>query len=175
MADSRRATNNESVHARCWMLPLLRRHMMHYIAAALAITFEENGLPLAYITETEDFFDNRHLVASGVLAFTILPDRKVNQTPLIPLTLVREQQDARLNRPHLDEHSNAVLMALGYTRGQVATMENARIAIPITSKQAPLKRSQAEIELSAKLEGSAQSQWYRRRLRRAVQCCPCHP
>lgn len=104
LADARRATNNERVHARYWMLPLLRRPMMRHIAAALALTFQENGLPFADITKPEDLFDNPHLLTSGVLAFMTLPDSKFTQTPLLPITLDRERPGFHLDSPNLGEH-----------------------------------------------------------------------
>src|SRR2546428_4916144 len=60
-ADARLQTNNDCVHARPWLLPLLRDRLAGFSAAAVGDVFERNGLPFAPITQPQDLFDDPHL------------------------------------------------------------------------------------------------------------------
>lgn len=128
LADTRLVTNNDRVCAREWMMPLLKSRMVSYSAAELGAVFEQNGLPFALITKPEDLFDDPHLLANGGLAAMTLPDGRATQAPLMPITLGGERQRIRLDPPRLGEHTNALLAELGYTREQIAEMQNARMA-----------------------------------------------
>ena len=119
LADPRLVTNNDRVRARDWMMPLLKSRMTRHTALELSAVFEQQGLPFARITKPEDLFDDPHLKATGGLASVTLPDGRVTQVPLLPITLDGKRPNLRLSAPGLGEHTDALLTELGYTRNEI--------------------------------------------------------
>jgi crotonobetainyl-CoA:carnitine CoA-transferase CaiB-like acyl-CoA transferase len=121
-ADSRLNSNNDRVRARGWLLPLLRERLALHTAAELSTLFEAHGLPFAPITRPEDLFEDPHLLQTGGLAPMTLPDGRTTSVPLLPLTLAGQRPGVRLNPPRLGEHSHSLLISLGYSEAEVATL-----------------------------------------------------
>ena len=119
LADPRLVTNNDRVMARDWVIPLLISRMTQHTASEISTVFEQHGLPFAPITKPEDLFDDPHLKATGGLASMTLPDGRVTQVPLLPITLGGERPRLRMNAPRLGEHTDALLAELGYTRSEI--------------------------------------------------------
>ena len=119
LADPRLVTNNDRVRARGWMVPLLRSRMIEHTASEISAVFEQHGLPFAPITKPENLFDDPHLKVTGGLASMTLPDGRVTQVPLLPITLGGERPSLRMNAPRLGEHTDALLAELGYTRDEI--------------------------------------------------------
>ena len=114
LADARLATNNDRVRARDWMMPLLRERLGTRTASALAVLFEQHGLPFAPITRPHDLFDDPHLNASGGLAPVRMNDGHMARVPLLPLTLDGERLGLRQQPPLQGEHTAELLRELGY-------------------------------------------------------------
>ncbi len=127
-ADPRLVTNNDRVHARDWMLPMLRTRMAQHSAAELSRVFEDNGLPFAPITMPEHLFDDPHLRATGGLAPMLLPDGRQTHVPLMPITLSGERPGVRSNPPRLGQHTDTLLLELGYTSQDIEALKKAHVA-----------------------------------------------
>ena len=127
-ADPRLVTNNDRVHARDWMLPMLRTRMAGHSAAELSRVFEDNGLPFAPITMPEHLFDDPHLRATGGLAPMLLPDGRQTHVPLMPITLSGERPGVRSNPPRLGQHTDALLAEVGYTSAEIEALKKAHVA-----------------------------------------------
>ena len=127
-ADPRLVTNNDRVHARDWMLPMLRTRMAGHSAAELSRVFEDNGLPFAPITMPEHLFDDPHLQATGGLAPMLLPDGRQTYVPLMPITLSGERPGVRSNPPRLGQHTDALLAEVGYTSAEIEALKKAHVA-----------------------------------------------
>ncbi|MCE3272773.1 MAG: hypothetical protein K0S57_3170 [Ramlibacter sp.] len=113
-ADPRLKTNNDRVHARAWLIPMLRERLAGHGAAELSAIFEEHGLPFAPITRPEALFDDPHLNATGGLAPLELPDGRRTKVPLLPLMMDGHRPGVRLDPPRFNEHGAALLRELGY-------------------------------------------------------------
>ncbi|MCC2632459.1 MAG: hypothetical protein K0S48_345 [Ramlibacter sp.] len=113
-ADPRLKTNNDRVHARAWLIPMLRERLAGHGAAELSAIFEEHGLPFAPITRPEALFDDPHLNATGGLAPLELPDGRHTKVPLLPLMMDGHRPGVRLDPPRFNEHGAALLRELGY-------------------------------------------------------------
>jgi crotonobetainyl-CoA:carnitine CoA-transferase CaiB-like acyl-CoA transferase len=125
------ATNNDRVRARPALLATLRARLAQRSAGELAAMFERAGLPFAPIRRPEDLFDDPHLQATGGLADQVLPDGdragQTVKTTLLPITLAGERPGLRLQPPHLGEHTEALLAALGYARDQIDALRAQRV------------------------------------------------
>jgi crotonobetainyl-CoA:carnitine CoA-transferase CaiB-like acyl-CoA transferase len=127
-ADPRLKTNNERVHAREWMMPMLRSRLADQSAAELAAIFEKNGLPFAPITKPEALFDDPHLNATGALAPLALPDGRQTKVPLLPLTLGSQRPGVRMQPPELGQHTGELLRELGYADAEIQSLKSRNIA-----------------------------------------------
>jgi crotonobetainyl-CoA:carnitine CoA-transferase CaiB-like acyl-CoA transferase len=127
-ADPRLKTNNDRVHAREWMMPMLRSRLAERSAAELATTFEKNGLPFAPITKPEALFDDPHLNATGALAPLTLPDGRQTKVPLLPLTLGAQRPGVRRQPPKLGQHTGELLRELGYADAEIQSLQARNIA-----------------------------------------------
>jgi crotonobetainyl-CoA:carnitine CoA-transferase CaiB-like acyl-CoA transferase len=118
-ADPRLKTNNDRVHAREWLIPMLRERLAPHSAAELSAIFERVALPFAPITRPEALFDDPHLNATGGLAPLELQDGRRTKVPLLPLTMDGHRPDIRLQPPKLNEHGPELLRELGYLEADI--------------------------------------------------------
>jgi crotonobetainyl-CoA:carnitine CoA-transferase CaiB-like acyl-CoA transferase len=130
LADERIAVNNDRVHARSWLMPMLRERMAQFTSAELATRFEQHGLPFAPITDPQFLFDDPHLQQTGGLAPIVLPDGRPTSVPLLPLKLGGQRLGLRLNPPQLDSHGHELLLGLGYSQDEIAQMRRDGVLLP---------------------------------------------
>jgi crotonobetainyl-CoA:carnitine CoA-transferase CaiB-like acyl-CoA transferase len=121
-ADARVTTNNDRVLARGWLIPELRQRLAQFSSAELSDRFEAHGLPFAPITDPQHLFDDPHLQETGGLAPMELPDGRQTHVPLLPLKLGGERLGLRLDPPKLGEHTDALLLSLGYSPSEIASL-----------------------------------------------------
>jgi crotonobetainyl-CoA:carnitine CoA-transferase CaiB-like acyl-CoA transferase len=128
-ADPQYSNNNERVRLRASLLPILRERLAPYTAAELAAKFEQAGLPFAPIRKPEELFEDEHLLATGGLADITLPDGEragqTAQTTLFPFTMDGQRLGVRLQPPTMGQHSIELLSALGYSSGEINTLQQA--------------------------------------------------
>jgi crotonobetainyl-CoA:carnitine CoA-transferase CaiB-like acyl-CoA transferase len=134
LADERLASNNERVHARGWLLPLLRERFSLHPAAELAARFEARGLPYAPITQPHELFDDPHLNATGGLAPLHVPadasaaGREIDsRVPLLPLALDGQRLPLREGPPTLGQDTVSLLGELGYAAADIEALYAAHI------------------------------------------------
>jgi crotonobetainyl-CoA:carnitine CoA-transferase CaiB-like acyl-CoA transferase len=124
LADAALASNNQRVQARTTLMPILRQRLAERPAAEIAAIFEAQGLPFAPITRPEQLFDDPHLLATGGLADTTLPDGRPARMPLLPLSLNGRRLPLRAPAPALGADNEALLAGLGYGAQEVAALRS---------------------------------------------------
>ena len=126
LADVQLATNNQRVHARPTLMPVLRERLATHSAAGLSALFEKAGLPFAPIRRPDELVDDEHLLATGGLADIVLPDgERAGQTAgaaLLPFTLAGQRLGVRLQPLRRGEHTSEVLAAIGYAPDEIAAL-----------------------------------------------------
>jgi crotonobetainyl-CoA:carnitine CoA-transferase CaiB-like acyl-CoA transferase len=118
-ADERLATNPQRVAARDWLLPLVAAELQRRTADQMIELATSAGLPWAPITRPEALLDDPHLLASGGLAPTRLPDGRESRVPLLPLAWEGARLPKRLDPPRIGQHTVDVLRSAGLAAGEI--------------------------------------------------------
>jgi crotonobetainyl-CoA:carnitine CoA-transferase CaiB-like acyl-CoA transferase len=130
-ADPRYASNNDRVRLRPELMPVLRERVAVHSASELAVLFERVGLPFAPIRKPEELYDDEHLLATGGLADITLPDGAraghAAKTTLFPFTMDGQRLGVRLQPPRMGEHTEALLLSLGYSAAEIARLRHQRV------------------------------------------------
>jgi crotonobetainyl-CoA:carnitine CoA-transferase CaiB-like acyl-CoA transferase len=117
--DGRLASNPLRVAARPWLMPLVIEELQHRTAEQLIELATSAGLPWAPITRPEDLLHDPHLLASGGLAATRLPDGRDTLSPLLPLAWDGGRLGKRLDPPGIGEHTVEVLRSAGLASAEI--------------------------------------------------------
>jgi crotonobetainyl-CoA:carnitine CoA-transferase CaiB-like acyl-CoA transferase len=114
-ADQELRENNARVLARDRLMPRIRKLIGSYSLDNLVSKLEGSGLPFAPIGRPEDMFNDPHLLASGGLEPTKLPDGKMTSLPTLPITMggARLKRDGDLANPGRD--TERILEKLGWS------------------------------------------------------------
>jgi crotonobetainyl-CoA:carnitine CoA-transferase CaiB-like acyl-CoA transferase len=120
-------TNSQRVLARDSLLPRIRELFKTFSKADLVAKLERTGLPFAPIGKPEDLFDDPHLLASGGLGLTTLPDGRETLLPILPIEMggQRPQQDGSLAKP--GQQTDEVLAMLGIAGSDIAALRAAKV------------------------------------------------
>ena len=121
-ADPRLATNPQRVAARPWWLAQVMQQLGQRSAEEVIALATRAGLPWAPIGRPEDLFDDPHLLASGGLVPTVLPDGRSTLTPLLPLALDGERLPLCTPPPRIGEHTAQLLARVGLDAAAVADL-----------------------------------------------------
>jgi crotonobetainyl-CoA:carnitine CoA-transferase CaiB-like acyl-CoA transferase len=118
-ADESLKTNSQRVLQREALLPRVRELFKRYSKADLVPILERTGLPFAPIGKPEDMFEDPHLMASGGLGATTLPDGRETRLPILPIEMDgrRPSQGGKLAKP--GEHTDEVLRDLGMAQSAI--------------------------------------------------------
>jgi len=126
-ADESLRENNARVLARERLLPRIRDLVGRHGRAELIEKLEGTGIPFAPIGRPDEMFDDPHLLASGALEPTVLPDGSTTMLPALPLMMDGERtaREAQLPQPGAD--TDALLAGLGYSPDRLRDLRNADI------------------------------------------------
>jgi crotonobetainyl-CoA:carnitine CoA-transferase CaiB-like acyl-CoA transferase len=130
-AEERYAANNDRVKLRVPLLGELRKRLATRSAAELSRAMEAAGLPFAPIRKPEELLDDPHLLATGGLADIQLTDGEragqTVKTTLFPFTLAGERLGVKLNPPRRGEHTDELLVGLGYSAAEIADLHSRQV------------------------------------------------
>jgi crotonobetainyl-CoA:carnitine CoA-transferase CaiB-like acyl-CoA transferase len=126
--DERLASNPMRVAARPWLMPLVIEELQRRTADQLIELATSAGLPWAPITRPEDLLHDPHLLDSGGLAPTRLPDGRETLAPLLPLAWEGDRLPKRLDPPGIGEHTVEVLRSAGLAPADIEDLLTRGIA-----------------------------------------------
>jgi crotonobetainyl-CoA:carnitine CoA-transferase CaiB-like acyl-CoA transferase len=118
-ADASLATNNQRVHARERLLPLVRARFARMSKAELMHACERAGLPYAPIVKPQELFDDPHLNASGGFTEVTLADGRTVKTPKLPIEMGGRRFGMELDVPARGGHTRELLAGLGYSAAAI--------------------------------------------------------
>jgi crotonobetainyl-CoA:carnitine CoA-transferase CaiB-like acyl-CoA transferase len=120
-------TNAQRVLARDSLLPRIRELFKTFRKADLVEKLARTGLPFAPIGKPEELFDDPHLLASGGLGLTTLPDGRETLLPILPIEMggLRPQQDGSLAKP--GQQTDEVLAMLGIAGSDITALRAAKV------------------------------------------------
>ncbi|HZG47081.1 MAG TPA: CaiB/BaiF CoA-transferase family protein [Allosphingosinicella sp.] len=106
--------NNARVLARGRLLPPIRQLVKGFTRAELIEKLEASGLPFAPIGRPEDMFEDEHLLASGALEPTLLPDGVETRLPGLPISLGGERPGRPATLPDPGADTDRLLADVGF-------------------------------------------------------------
>lgn len=120
--DPQLGTNNLRVAARDELLPRIRALLQRFSKAELVTKLQMTELPFAAIGRPEDLSADPHLLASGGLGQTRLPDGTETALPILPIQLNSERTctSGQLAKP--GEDTISVLQDAGLAAAEIATL-----------------------------------------------------
>ena len=89
---------------------------------------EQIGAPFAPINRPEDLWTDPHLLASGGLLATNLPDGGQAGLPALPLEMKARRFGLRRQPPGPGEHTQEILLELGHDPEAIQRLRDAGIA-----------------------------------------------
>jgi crotonobetainyl-CoA:carnitine CoA-transferase CaiB-like acyl-CoA transferase len=126
-ADETLRLNRQRVLARDRILAVVRERFAMLSKPELIARLQQGGLPFAPVSRPEDLFDDPHLLASGGLAATQLPDGRQTQLPKLPLEMHQRRPSCGGALPAAGEHSLQILHSLGVSDQEAAALAAAHV------------------------------------------------
>jgi crotonobetainyl-CoA:carnitine CoA-transferase CaiB-like acyl-CoA transferase len=115
--------NNARVLARGRLLPPIRQLVKGFTRAELIEKLEASGLPFAPIGRPEDMFEDEHLLASGALEPTLLPDGVETRLPGLPISLGGERPGRPATLPGPGADTDRLLADVGFDCERVQSLK----------------------------------------------------
>ncbi len=127
VADDSLATNNARVVQRDRIMPVVERLFATMNRAELETRLDRAGVPFAPINRPADLFTDPHLASNGGLLPVTLSDgdNAGIQTvlPALPIEVAGERFQLRSDLPAQGEHASEVLRDLGYSEGDIHSLQ----------------------------------------------------
>lgn len=120
-------TNEQRVSKRNDIMELVREKFLQYELSDLMSDIEEIGLPYAPINKPEDLKFDKHLLESGGLLDVMLNDGSVAKLPALPVEFSGDRFGVTRKIPNIGEHTTEVLKTLGYSEGEIESMQKHHI------------------------------------------------
>jgi len=110
------------IHARSWTVPRIGEALIHYSAKDLMDKLEALGLPYSPINKPADLYNDPHVLRTGGLVTSNMPDGRVFRTPAMPVEYDGVMPQGPADVPELGADTVDVLSTLGYSQEEIAQL-----------------------------------------------------
>ncbi len=131
LGDPGLASNNDRIDQRDRLLPELEKRLGGKTKAEVLRLAEQAGIPFAPIARPGDLFDDPHLVNSGGLVETTMPNGQKTSLPKIPLRMGEYDFGLRTDPPSPGQGSEALLRSLGMDDDQITALREKGVLGPV--------------------------------------------
>jgi len=115
-------TNNLRIAARARLLPELASVIAALSPADVIERLGRANLPFARVSRPEDLFEDPHVLATGMLMETWLPNGERLRTPRLPLQIDGCDLARRENPPSLGQDTDHILNELGFGEAVISAL-----------------------------------------------------
>ncbi len=134
------ATNNARVEARPALLPIIKEIFGKLTLDEALKLAEEARIPFAPIARAEDMFTDPHLLATGGLVPTVLPNGIKTMLPKLPINFAGAELSIRLDPPQTGADTRDVLSDLGFSDAKIEKLAAEGIVV-VAGREAALGSS----------------------------------
>lgn len=113
------ATNAQRLAMKPELLAAIQTRIAEMTLAEAEDAGARAGIPFAPVRRPDELFDDPHLVGSGGLLDTTLPDGRTARLPKLPLRLGSHDFGLRLEAPKLGDGAFAYLKGIGYDDAEI--------------------------------------------------------
>jgi len=114
--DERLTTNNDRITEREWFLPAVHKMIANYVLDDVLARCAQAEVPYSPIARPEDLFDDPQLNQGDSLIEITLPNGEKTKLPRLPFVLEDQENDNEAALSKIGEHTEEILLSLGYTR-----------------------------------------------------------
>jgi crotonobetainyl-CoA:carnitine CoA-transferase CaiB-like acyl-CoA transferase len=121
LADERLQTRMDQIEAREWTVPVVAKAIAGRHSDELLDAFERLGIPFSPIAKPADMYQDPHVMRSGGLATSRLPDGKTFRAPSLPFEVDGVMLAGGGDLPAVGRDTASVLRQLGLDDAQIET------------------------------------------------------
>ena len=131
LSDPRFATNEDRVHQRETIRPIVAEITRRHTVAQLAELFDRIGVPFSQVANPGDLFDDPQLNAQGRMLDIKFANGQRARMPPLPIEIGNLRLGLRRQAPAIGEHTIEVLSELGLEKAEIdALCRRGIVAVP---------------------------------------------
>ena len=127
--DARFRTNEDRVHNRPELLPIVVELLGRHTSAEVGSICDQAGVPFAPVAHPGDLFDDPHLKAGGRMVEIAFPNGVSRPIPGLPIEMEGRNFGLRRPTPTLSQDMREILMGLGVSDGEVDDLVRGGVVI----------------------------------------------
>jgi crotonobetainyl-CoA:carnitine CoA-transferase CaiB-like acyl-CoA transferase len=128
-------TNEDRVHARPMLRPLVAAIIARHKLGELAELFDRIDIPFAPVAKPGDLFDDPQLNAGGRMLDIAFPNGVWAKIPRLPVEIGDHDMALRRQAPAIGEHTAEILAELGLEPGEIEALRQRDIVTVETRRQ----------------------------------------
>jgi len=122
LADPAYKTNEDRVHARPALRPIVAAIIARHKLAALAELFDRIDIPFAPVARPGDLFEDPQLNAGGRMLEIAFPNGRRAKLPRLPIEMGDHDFGLQRQAPAIGEHTDEILTELGLAQSDITAL-----------------------------------------------------